>query len=508
MGYSSRFVAALFSLSLIWRGRIPGDTAAAAALTYQRMQSEKETYTYYGRVVHQVGWVVLQYWFFSAFDNWRSGFHGVNDHEGDWEMVCVYCSEEPQKSASPGESGSSPVDRMTPRWVAYAAHDFYGDDLRRRWDDPELDKIADHPVVFAAAGSHASYFSAGEYMTVIELPFLAPLVKLVDRIQEVWVNVLRQAGAKASKSEFNVFRVPFVDYARGDGLAIGPGQAKTWQACILDDNTPWAMHYRGLWGLFTQDPITGENAPAGPVYNRDGTVRQSWFDPIGWAGLDKVPPPEQAVAHLQDQHEAILQHDTELKKKIAAKSEELERMGEELAAMQGQSHLASLYTEQARQVHILSKELSELRRQITVNHARLDAIDQYQTGLQQGHVGSLRAHIHRANTPLPEAELRFGALEEGLAAISVGLMMIAIVLLIIFARHYLLFGLAGLISVLVFLEASFRHRLPQLINSLTIGMAIVSALVLLFEFFWQIVVAGVLLGGLFIMWENLRELRR
>jgi len=87
-------------------------------------------------------------------------------------------------------------------------------------------------------------------------------------------------------------------------------------------------------------------------------------------------------------------------------------------------------------------------------------------------------------------------------------MMIAIVFLIIFARHYLLFGLAGLISVLVFLEASFRRQLPQLINSLTIGLAIVSVLVLLFEFFWQIAVAGVLVSGLFIMWENLRELRR
>ena len=143
-----------------------------------------------------------------------------------------------------------------------------------------------------------------------------------------------------------------------------------------------------------------------------------------------------------------------------------------------------------------------------MNHTRLDAIDLYQANLQQGRLGSPRAHIHRANTPSPEAELRFGALEEGFAAISVGLMMIAIVFLIIFARHYLLFGLAGLISVLVFLEASFRRQLPQLINSLTIGLAIVSVLVLLFEFFWQIAVAGVLVSGLFIMWENLRELRR
>jgi hypothetical protein len=36
---------------------------------------------------------------------------------------------------------------------------------------------------------------------------------------------------------------------------------------------------------------------------------------------------------------------------------------------------------------------------------------------------------------------------------------------------------------------------------------VVAALVLLFEFFWQIVVLAVIVAGGYIMWENLRELR-
>ena len=47
--------------------------------------------------------------------------------------------------------------------------------------------------------------------------------------------------------------------------------------------------YRGLWGLDTQDRFGGERAPAGPRFERAGTVRQSWIDPLGWAGLQKVP---------------------------------------------------------------------------------------------------------------------------------------------------------------------------------------------------------------------------
>jgi hypothetical protein len=46
-----------------------------------------------------------------------------------------------------------------------------------------------------------------------------------------------------------------------------------------------------------------------------------------------------------------------------------------------------------------------------------------------------------------------------------------------------------------------------LVGSLVTGLAVVSALLLLFEFFWWIVVAGVLLAGVYIIWENLREIR-
>src|SRR5690606_37518417 len=93
VGYVSRLVDALFSFTLYMRGRVPGDTAAAAAFTYRRLQEEQERYCYYGRVKRENGWTVLQYWYFYPFNNWRSGFFGVNDHEGDWEMVSVYCYE-------------------------------------------------------------------------------------------------------------------------------------------------------------------------------------------------------------------------------------------------------------------------------------------------------------------------------------------------------------------------------------------------------------------------------
>src|SRR3712207_1735818 len=74
VGYVSRFVDALYSISLLARGRVPGESAAAAWVAYERIMAEREHYRYHGRVVRQNGWVVLQYFLFYPFNDWRSGF--------------------------------------------------------------------------------------------------------------------------------------------------------------------------------------------------------------------------------------------------------------------------------------------------------------------------------------------------------------------------------------------------------------------------------------------------
>ena len=83
-----------------------------------------ERCVYYGRVVREGGYVVLQYLFLYAMNDWRTTFSGVNDHEADWEAVIVYLAET--------------RDGLRPAWVAVSSHEGAGDDLRRRWDDPDL----------------------------------------------------------------------------------------------------------------------------------------------------------------------------------------------------------------------------------------------------------------------------------------------------------------------------------------------------------------------------------
>ncbi len=498
VGYGSRLVDALFSVTLLARGRVPGDTAAAAAIVCNRILPTPDHYPYYGRVVREGGWVALQYWFFYPFNNWRSGFFGVNDHEADWEMIYIYLSE--------AEDGA-----LRPEWVAYASHDFSGDDLRRRWDDPEVEKVGEHPVIYAGAGSHASYFQPGDYLAEIELPFLRPLVRIGDWLQRLGRRLIRESQGHSDDDDgptFNFFRIPFVDYARGDGPAVGPGGDKEWaEPVLLDERQRWALNYRGLWGLYARDPISGENAPAGPVYNRNGTMRRSWYDPLGWAGLDKVPPRGEVLPAIEAQLARLTARRVELEERIRAKNRELTGLGVEVEAVQGHPHLQRIYLAHQERIAELSRELNELRAEQAGDEALREALTLHAAEVRAGYRGPARAHIRRAHYPAREADLRLDRFAEVWAATSIGLMMVSLVALVLFARHYLLFGLAALVGVIVFVEASFRRQLARLITSLTIALAVVSALVLLFEFFWEIVVAGVLAAGGYIIWENIRELR-
>jgi hypothetical protein len=161
-----------------------------------------------------------------------------------------------------------------------------GDDLRRRWDDPELQLDGAHPVVFAGAGSHSGAFIAGDYVVSVDPPRVRAVVDLLRKVPRLLAPWRHYTGQTAGLG------IPFVDYARGDGAAIGPGQERTWNPVLIDDAAPWVCDYRGLWGLDTRDRFGGERAPSGPRYERNGSVRSAWANPLGWAGLIKVPPEE------------------------------------------------------------------------------------------------------------------------------------------------------------------------------------------------------------------------
>jgi hypothetical protein len=488
-GLLPRLGDGLFSLSLLLRGTVPGATAAAAALKYDEIRRSDERFVYQGRVVRQSGWTICQYWFFFAYNPWRSGFHGVNDHESDWEMISVYLYED--------------GNLLVPAWVAYASHDFHGADLRRRWDDRvDLELVDGHPVVYAGAGSHAAYFRRGEYQAEVPIPAPQRIKRLAEALDGFWRVRLGQ-GDETRRP----LRIPFVDFARGDGLTIGPGQGREWTPNVIDESTPWAGEYRGLWGLFARDPISGENAPAGPMYDRDGSGRPSWFDPLGFAGLAQVTPPPQELAVMEAEVRSLETRQAEIERLISAETTTIRELGVRLESMRGSPHLAAESARIEEQANVQAERLTGFRRERSENTAVLEGLRRSIERSKAGDPEDARAHIRHAAAPVPVAAMRFSHAAELWAAISISALLIGLAVLIIASPSNVWAETVVLIIAFVIGESVLRGTFVRTINRIGVILALIAIVVLFVEYLKYTVVVLLIALAAFLLLQRLRELR-
>ncbi len=485
-GLLPRIVDALFTVSFLMRGRVPAAVAAAAELDYFHMRAKRAPFVYYGRVEREEDWTVLQYWYFYCFNSWRSGFGGVNDHESDWEMVSIYLYED--------------EGQLVPEWVAYASHDFHGGDLRRRWDDrSELDLVDGHPVVYPGAGSHASYFRPGEYQAEANLNLPAWVQFLRSTWNKFWTQALGQEPN-------DPFRIPFVDYARGDGMSIGPGQDEYWVPILIDERTPWVSRYRGLWGLFARDPISGENAPAGPMYNRDGTPRSSWYDPLGFAGLEDVPCPRDALPLLEKNCAELTARQSELNSLIPEKVDELQALGVRLTSLEDQPHLAREYGTLQKKIATVTDAVHGMRRECSENQAVLESMNDRLGKLKQGIADDPQAHIRFLAAPVKATHMRFARVAQAWAAISLSALLFAIVALLLLAPRFLPAGLAVITLLFIVIESFLRGAFIHTVGEVTVLLAVIAAVIIFLHFWFWILIAALLAMASFLLFQRLREL--
>jgi hypothetical protein len=210
-------------------------------------------YTYYFRQFTEpdYGYIVLQYWFFYAFNSWGAYPFGYNIHEGDWESLMFFLH---------------PVTQH-PVYVACSAHHEKEDRVTKRWDD--IKRIDTHPQVFVALGSHANYFEPRSD-TSDEIP-----------IGEAYLGA-------------------FYDIANGSGMTIGPSRSEgafewaEWEKrVIVEDESrslpDWARFYNGKWGMDATTDIFGFSAPRFPPFQNSQSSSDKWHRPAKWAGIKEVP---------------------------------------------------------------------------------------------------------------------------------------------------------------------------------------------------------------------------
>jgi len=496
VGILARLLDAALVASLLVRGKVPGGTAAAAKVKYDELRGRDSRVSYHGRVVRRGSWIFLQYLFFYAMNDWRSTFDGANDHEADWEQAFVILEQLPDGS-------SRPV------WFAAAAHDEHGADLRRRWDDPALQKDGEHVVVYPGAGSHATYMERGEYIMRLPLPGERLLHGVLDVFRRTWRDTLNQPDpgdlAEALK---RLVSVPFVDYARGDGLTVGPGQEIEWSPILISDETPWVDAYRGLWGLDTGDRLAGERAPAGPKYTRTGSVRQSWNDPVGFVGLGGGTPPAETrdvlvarITTLEAEWEAVIAEADALSARLPGIGIEVRALGETSGVEAYRGRLAVELRDGEARLAALRASAAELK-------AAIAAADGFLERYDAGWRGDPRAHLSHAAVPERPDTTRRRVFAETWAALSVGVLVLALAVILWFRLLPIAPTVALLVVGYLAIESFAQRRVETLLLRITVGLAAVAAILLGFHFLRELLLVGLAALGLFILVDNAGELGR
>ncbi len=165
----------------------------------------------------------LQYWFYWYFNEF-------NDlHESDWEgMQLTFDADTPEQALKDG-----------PSKVILFQH---AGGERADWSDGKVQKEGTHPVVYPAAGSHATFYSSAVYV---------------------------QNGEHGS--------------GLGCDITSGPLRTVEPRAIVLPDQATtgefaW-LSYEGQWG---QKEKLFNNGPTGP---RDKT---QWTEPFSWMGAQRA----------------------------------------------------------------------------------------------------------------------------------------------------------------------------------------------------------------------------
>jgi hypothetical protein len=326
MIFGSRLVSALMD-ALSAQSDIEADYAADKYHTTCGGLDKKDA-CYYGRVCEVDDWIVLQYNYFYAYNDYRRIADGINNHEGDWEAVAVYLRKDRQPpdykldaelkqlcgesddpcSADIQKTVLHRLEKYRLFGVAYSQHHsgvfaFWDDETTQAHLTSEQHTArcirqeqasSHHPLIYAALGSHAHYPQPDEYPAPKQ--FSGATQRIITLIDTLFSQLHTRGSSKDHKADL------LFEFATGDGLRIGfdnppdceigdykyaknlPSKivnrkqsiqertitSKRWKCHVVmpeDELENW-IEYRGLWGRYAL--LADESGPNGPKWNRPG----------------------------------------------------------------------------------------------------------------------------------------------------------------------------------------------------------------------------------------------
>ena len=236
-------------------------------------------------------------------------------------------------------------------------------------------------------------------------------------------------------------------------------------------------------------------------------MRQSWNDPIGFLGLDKVAPPHRVPEAIDARLGELDAEVAEVDAEIGTASAGLTGRDQAVKALAADGSFEKAHLTRAAEVATRETDLARLR----ARRAELDdertALMRRRAQLQAGERGDPRAHLHHASHPQTTGDQQYGRLVEFWSAISVGIGLIALIGLLYLtdlpAWSVVVLSVAGYFV----LEAAFRRQLVDLLLRITLVLALVGAVILLVTYATQLVVAAIAGIAILTVIDNVREIR-
>jgi hypothetical protein len=206
-----------------------GDTCVYAR-DFARLKDEgRAPAVVYAHVAHQAGrsGLALQYWFFWYFNQF-------NDlHEGDWEGMQIAFEADTPRQALHEEPSETIVFQ-------------HAGGERAGWGDSKVSKDGTHPIVYPAAGSHATFYDSTVYLG----------------------NGSGGSGVGCDNTSPPVYRLP-----------VRPILVPTFPT--VEGRFKW-LTYFGHWG---QKEASYNNGPTGPA------TKRQWLEPFSWMEEQRTTSP-------------------------------------------------------------------------------------------------------------------------------------------------------------------------------------------------------------------------
>ena len=158
----------------------------------------------YAHVTSEAGYIVVQYWFFYAFNPGT-----LNQHQGDWEMIQIVLDS-----------------TETPQYAVYSQH--HAGEMADWKDVEKVDET--HPRVYVALGSHASYFRSYQGKLGIESDIVGNAYTLKPEDLEIVYLGEKGTGKHPSSQDWLDFGGKWGNWAKladaymGAAGPSGPGQ--------------------------------------------------------------------------------------------------------------------------------------------------------------------------------------------------------------------------------------------------------------------------------------------